>query len=55
MLAEHGSGLRLSAHLWALFDEAAKTMPHAPVILLYQLCIRRPLDAVESRLSEVAS
>jgi hypothetical protein len=46
LLAEHGTGLQLSAALWTLFDKAAQAVPTAPWLVLYEQCIRQPLRYV---------
>lgn len=43
LIDQHGSGLPFSAALWDLFDQAARAVPQAPVLALYEQCIRQPI------------
>jgi hypothetical protein len=47
LVDEHGLGLPFSAALWSLFDQAAQAVPTAPVLALYDQCIRQPLALAE--------
>lgn len=53
LVDEHGLGLPLSAAVWQLFDQAARAVPQAPVLALYEQCIRRPLRYAARRGPEV--
>lgn len=47
LVDEHGDGLPLTAALWQLFDQAAHAQPTAPPIVLYDRCIRQPIQYVQ--------
>ncbi|GIF06358.1 hypothetical protein [Actinoplanes siamensis] len=55
LVADHGTGLPLSAALWRAFDEVARMLPGASFADLRWRCFGRPLAHVEAQLDEPLS
>ncbi|GIF07113.1 hypothetical protein [Actinoplanes siamensis] len=55
LVAEHGTGLLLSAALWRTFDELARMLPGRSFSELRWRCFGQPLAHVADRLEEPLS
>lgn len=49
---KYGLGLPFAAELWRLFDQAARAVPAAPFLVLYEQCIRQPMRYANNRDTE---